>query len=525
VAEEVAKAVENSKPRLPLWMANLFVFAFLFCAVMAYFLWQVQQARKDFLKHVREHAVLVAEVVQLSARGSVLARRSAEEILEAFLGNTARFVDYLDKVEPFTQEELTAFSQEAGLMGIRIERARKKYVEGPSGWLQKTPSDCMPTPKIEHLEGKHLYLFSLGREGGTGCVTVGISDVQIRAMQEHLGLENVIKTIAGIPRMSYVTLEKHSTGKKGIPGEPAVTMIDNGNIRVAEARMPMEGKELIVALDAEHLYRSTGRMWRNFFVFSAALASLGVVLSFILYRYQAGHLTQVTQFERRISKEREDASLGRAAAGIAHEIRNPLNALGIGLQRLQLEGDELRDEHRRLVSLMMDAVHRTNNSVKSLLNYARPQKPNRKPTRVDLLLERTLALYSSRCEDLHIKVTQEFHFKEIISADPGLLGQVIENLLRNAIEAQPDGGFIHAEVGQKKREVYLTIKNGGSTLSTEETDRIFEPYFTTKTEGTGLGLTISQRIIQAHGGRLEAHTPEAGIVIIDFYLPLTGYAE
>ena len=106
VAGEVARAMENRKRRLPLWMVNLFVFAFLFCAVIAYFLWQVQQARKDFLEHVREHAVLVAEVVQLSARGSVLSKRAAEDILEAFLGNTARFVDYLDKVEPFSQEEL-----------------------------------------------------------------------------------------------------------------------------------------------------------------------------------------------------------------------------------------------------------------------------------------------------------------------------------------------------------------------------------------------------------------------------------
>ena len=71
-------------------------------------------------------------------------------------------------------------------------------------------------------------------------------------------------------------------------------------------------------------------------------------------------------------------------------------------------------------------------------------------------------------------------------------------------------------------EVYLKIRNGGAAMAAEETDRIFEPYFTTKAEGTGLGLTISQRIIQAHGGRLEVHTPEAGILEMAVYLPLTG---
>ena len=77
-------------------------------------------------------------------------------------------------------------------------------------------------------------------------------------------------------------------------------------------------------------------------------------------------------------------------------------------------------------------------------------------------------------------------------------------------------------MGRKEREVYLKVRNGGTTLPAEETERIFEPYFTTKAEGTGLGLTISERIIQAHGGRLEAHTPEAGILEIAVYLPLTG---
>ena len=142
--------------KVPLWVANLFVFAFLFCAVVAYFLWQVQQAKKDFLAHVQEHAVMVAEVIQLSARGSVLSKQAAEEILEAFLANTARFVDHLDNVEPFTAEELAAFSQEAGLAGIGIQRARGTHVEGPPGWLRNPDVTCSPAARLRHLPKEHL---------------------------------------------------------------------------------------------------------------------------------------------------------------------------------------------------------------------------------------------------------------------------------------------------------------------------------------------------------------------------------
>ncbi len=517
---EGARVVEDSKRRFPLWMANVFVFAFLFCAVIAYFLWQVQQARKDFLEHVREHAVLVAEVVQLSARGSVLSKRAAEEILDDFLGNSARFVNYLNKVEPFTQEELAAFAKEAGLAGIRIQKGEKEYVEGPPGWLRKPPSGCRPASKLEHDAVEHLYLFSLPEEAGPGCVTVGITDSQIRIMQEHLGLENVIKTIAGIPRMSYVELKALPADMERVSGEPAVTFIDKGDLRVAEARLPMEGKELVVALDAGYLHRAIGRLWRNFSLFSAALASLGVVLSLILYRRQAAHLMQVRQFERQISSERENASLGRSAAAIAHEIRNPLNALGIGLQRLQMEGEEIADDHRHLIDLMLGSVKRANVSVEGLLRYARPQHASKREMRLDLLAEDMLDLYTAHARELGIEVSRRITFRESILADPDLLGQVAENLLKNAIEAQPEGGSILLTVERENEHVCFRVKNAGFALTPEEADRIFNPYFTTKVDGTGLGLTISRRIVEAHEGHMEVQVPEAGVVEVSFCLPV-----
>ncbi len=509
----------DSRRGLPLWVANLVVFAFLFCAVMAYFLWQVQQAKKDFLEHVREHAVMVAEVIQLNARGSVLSKQAAEEILEAFLGNTARFVDHLDKVEPFTAEELAAFSQEAGLAGIGIQRERGKHVEGPPGWLQIHGLTCAPTAKLRHLPKEHLYLFSLTDEKGGGCVMVGITDARIRIIQEHLGLDNVIRTLAGIPRVSYVKLETPSAVRNEVPEAPAVTMKDEGGLRVAEARVPMEGREIAVALDAGYLDRAIGRLWRDFFIFSAALASLGFILSLILYRYQAAHLAQVKQFDRQIALDRENASLGRSAAAIAHEVRNPLNVLGMGLQRLLIEGDEIKDDHRRLIDLMLDAVKRANSSVEGLLRYARPQRPLKEPIRLDMLVEDMLHLYARRCEELGIAVSQRITFRNAIPGDPGLLEQVAENLLKNAIEAQPGGGSIHVEVSGQDRGVCLRVKNRGFSLEPGQAERILEPYYTTKAEGTGLGLTISRRIVEAHGGSMTVRVPEPGTVEISAWLP------
>jgi signal transduction histidine kinase len=241
-----------------------------------------------------------------------------------------------------------------------------------------------------------------------------------------------------------------------------------------------------------------------------------------LYRYQAAHLKEVRRFERELGLERENAALGRAAAAIAHEVRNPLNTLGMGLQRLQMEARGLSPDEEHRVGLMLDAVHRANSSMDGLLRYARPRRPAMQPMRLDRVVEDLLDLQSPQCEAQGITVSRDIPFRKSIPGDPDLLGQVVENLLKNAVEAQPGGGFIHVTVAAEHREACLKVRNAGFSLSPEDADQILEPYYTTKTDGTGLGLSISRRIATAHGGRMAVAVPEPGIVEISVCVPVKG---
>ena len=280
--------------------------------------------------------------------------------------------------------------------------------------------------------------------------------------------------------------------------------------------VPISGMVFFALLSFVHDGFQTDRSLQSYYI----PLIIGFTVGLIIRLYQHTIETNTRSFERQLSKEREAAALGRAAATIAHEVRNPLNALSIGLQRLQIEVNEFRPEHQHLVDLMLDAVRRANSIVSGLLSYTRPQTPKPKSMRIDRLLENTMNLYLFRCTELGIKVIQRIEFRDSFFGDPDLLSQVVENLIRNAIEAQPQGGHLYLEAERKNQEIVLKFRNGGFFLHPNEAEQIMEPYFTTKMNGSCLGLPIARSIIEAHGGHLEFEVKEENTIEFAAYLPL-----
>ena len=160
---------------LPGWRGNLLILGLLIFIVLSYFFWQVRGTQKTFFSYAREHSRMLAGVIEVNARAVLLSQTSVEEILGMFMGNTARFVDYLDGIEPFTPEELTAFAQENGLDGIFIHRDDGTESVGPPGWIRETKPFCRePSGILTHLPDQHLYVVAWPRADGAGCIGVGL---------------------------------------------------------------------------------------------------------------------------------------------------------------------------------------------------------------------------------------------------------------------------------------------------------------------------------------------------------------
>ena len=205
------------------------------------------------------------------------------------------------------------------------------------------------------------------------------------------------------------------------------------------------------------------------------------------------------------------------AAGVAHEIGNPLNAISLNLQLLAREFRREPDEDRRArllhdIATSQNEVKRLEGIIKGFLSALRPAKLNLVPGSLVDPLTDTLDALKAQFEDRRIQTQLNLPSAlPTVLVDRAQMEQVFFNLIKNALEAMRDGGDLDIEVGADDRDVHVVIRDNGSGMDAATLAHIFEPYQTSKEQGSGLGLMLSRRIVHAHGGEIDVESkPGAG---------------
>jgi signal transduction histidine kinase len=225
--------------------------------------------------------------------------------------------------------------------------------------------------------------------------------------------------------------------------------------------------------------------------------------------------------EAQLIRSEKLAALGQLAAGIAHEIRNPLTSISILIHSLR-ERISSEDSEQEDLKVIEEEIHRINEIVDRFLRFAKPAVPFLERTEVLSIFEEILQLIKPQIEKQHIVVQKEFQALPMILMDREQMKQAILNLLLNAVQAMPKGGqlTLSCRNSEDGKGIQFAIEDTGMGISSEDLNRLFDPFFSNKEGGIGLGLSITHRIIDQHRGKIEVESiPDKG-TLFTVWLPI-----
>jgi len=548
----------------------------LVAAVLAVVGWiDYQATRRELVGLLRDQALSLRATVAAAVRASRTAATEAERQLGARLLDNARLARELDRRGALDQDTLDRISRENGLFWITVYDARgerERASGGPRG-LGPGPgggggrgggagAGRGPGPGpglgpgatggsaelLERLragpDGEAISEVHTGRGGaarvaagvrraGGGVILLNADATVIAGMERAYSLDALLEDIAGgSDEVAYLVLEAdrlrlvHGVDDAEVPGPEPAAASGTAEREVTVAGRPvleLAGPVEIAGLDDGRLrvgLRLDGvrRAERQTVVrlavsLSTALVLTLVAIGFLGLRREYGELRERHEAAEEALRRRDRlTAMGELASTVAHEVRNPLNAIAMAARRLTREfaapsggapdpadADELRD----LLAVVEGETRRIDAIVQQFLAFARPPALVRQT--VDLgafvreLADAHRPLATARSVALEADAARAGH----ASLDPSQLRQAADNLLRNAIEATPPGGRVHVRAWRDGDGHVLEVEDSGAGIPPEQLPKIFDLYFTTKPAGTGVGLAVTHQIVSAHGGTIE----------------------
>ena len=396
-----------------------------------------------------------------------------------------------------------------GGSGYRLVGALRR----PDGGLVCAGMDAEALAAARRRIGPGRLLQAIGKLGGTS----------------YLALQDARGIVAATPNIDRLSSVYEDTLLAGVlrTGRPAERewVFDGRPTLEAVSRLDVSGRPvslLRVGIDLTEIRRHERETARSLAVHSfLLLAALGAGAALLLAsrRLSATQAAweqarrEVSALEAEQARRERSFALGELASGVAHEIRNPLNAIGVVAQRLGREftPTEDKDEYRQLTGAVRGEVDRINRIVEQFLRYARPAAPSPRPVDLAALVREMVTLVRGRFEAKGVALETDAPARLVTMADPDLLRQALHNLLDNALDACPAGAVTTIGLQAARDKVLLTVQDTGPGIAAADLPRIFNLYHTSKPDGTGVGLAVVDQVAAQHGGRaLVASEPGRG---------------
>ena len=389
--------------------------------------------------------------------------------------------------------------------------------------------------------GKELGLIALPFKSRKGTIILALDDEGFRYWSLRVSVQRAIEEVGKGPGISHfmvtdqsgrimgqsgrVVENREGTGQtESTVGDTAGVMsrkIILGGEHVLEIEVPVSFSTGFagvarLGLSRERIDQILKKEQARVFVYMAFLVVITFLAMWLLYKNQNRHLARMQEIERQLHQAEKLSALGRLAAGVAHEIRNPLNAISMASQRLQ------RDNLSQLTEVMRDEIRRLNQIIEEFLTFSKSRKLEFRRHDLIELIKQIVLLISGEAESKGVKVlTRLGDSPFMISMDLDKLKQALINVVKNAMESISDEGLVTVSVEPEgKRWVSVRVSDTGSGLNPDEIEHIFDLDYTTKEKGLGLGLPLAHEIIRGHGGEIQVQSQKGSGTTFEILLPM-----
>jgi len=490
-----------------------------------------------------------------------------QKSLRAALVDMGREIDNQWKADHLSDEYLRKFAEEKGLWFVAVLDRRGKVVYQSralhADLIGGDDSSILGRNAItidlfSRLgKDKKIGFVALRRTDGSGTVIIALDPDGQRYWGIKVSIEKALERLGQGQGLVYIKImdqrdmilgslgqapDKEEQGKMRIDEILAGTRkfesrkIVSHDKKLLEMAAPIYllGKVAGVArlgLDREGTDEILAENKRNMIFFMSSVILISLLAMWILYHNQNRHLAGIVEMERQLEKAERLSALGQLAAGVAHEIRNPLNAISMASQRLKREfmpADEDKiKEFQTLAGVIRDEIRRLDGIIEEFLTFSKSRRLELHEYPVAEVLQKIVNLIR---EEATLKgITLETRYKDnpaIIPMDVDKLQQAILNLVKNAMESISGEGTVRILVDSSgKNRVVIKISDNGCGMTSEEVERIFNPEYTTKEKGLGLGLPLAHEIIRGHGGEIRVLSQPGSGTTFDIILPAGKAAE
>ncbi len=243
------------------------------------------------------------------------------------------------------------------------------------------------------------------------------------------------------------------------------------------------------------------------------------------FNYMVQKLREERALEEKLREAEHLSGIAQLAKSIAHEIRNPLNFISLSIDHLKKkyipQGDEEKEKFESLITSIKHEIQRLNKLVGDFLDYGKPLRLSLQDADIGILIHEVLELVWAKAEKDGIKIHYQNGELPNISVDPELIKSCIFNVVLNAFQAMPDGGDLTVLTRTSNGKAHIIIEDTGVGVSKENLQKLFDPFFSTKSTGLGLGLAMTKRVVEEHGGKVDFQSAEGKGSTITISLPVT----